>query len=80
MGQKDITEKTLEDYEDVFADIVNGFIFHGDQRVKPADLRGGNGKFRERNSSIIQRKKGSKNEDLLYQFYEQRGRDCSQDQ
>ena len=24
MGQKDITEKLLEDYNDVFADIING--------------------------------------------------------
>ena len=24
MGQKDITEKVLEDYNDVFADIING--------------------------------------------------------
>ena len=27
MGQKDITEKLLEDYNDVFADIINGLIF-----------------------------------------------------
>ena len=26
MGQKDITEKVLEDYNDVFADIINGPI------------------------------------------------------
>ena len=28
MGQKDITEKLLEDYNDVFADIINGLIFN----------------------------------------------------
>lgn len=26
MGQTDITEKILEDYNDVFADIINGLI------------------------------------------------------
>ena len=26
MGQKDITEKVLEDYNDVFADIINGLL------------------------------------------------------
>ena len=30
MGQKDITEKLLEDYNDVFADIINGLVFKGD--------------------------------------------------
>ena len=39
MGEKDATEKLLEDYEDVFADIVNGVIFKGEQRVKPESLR-----------------------------------------
>ena len=27
MGEKDIMEKTLEAYNDVFADIVNGLLF-----------------------------------------------------
>jgi hypothetical protein len=35
MGQKDITEKLLEDYNDVFADIINGLIFKGEQRILP---------------------------------------------
>ena len=30
MGEKDIAEKILEDYPDVFADIVNGFLFDVD--------------------------------------------------
>lgn len=38
MGQKDITEKLLMDHNDVFADIVNGFLFKGKQIVKPDDL------------------------------------------
>ena len=38
MGEKDITEKILEDYNDVFADIINGLLFQGEQRVLPEDL------------------------------------------
>ena len=38
MGQKDITEKLLEDYNDVFADIINGLIFNGEQRILPESL------------------------------------------
>ena len=32
MPEKDITEKILEDYKDVFADIANMFLFDGDGR------------------------------------------------
>ena len=38
MRQKDITEKLLEDYNDVFADIINGLIFNGEQRILPESL------------------------------------------
>ncbi len=38
MGQKDMVEKILEDYEDVFADIVNVLLFQGEQVVKPENL------------------------------------------
>ena len=38
MGQKDITEKVLEDYNDVFADIINGLLFDGEQEIKPEAL------------------------------------------
>ena len=38
MGEKDITEKILEAYNDVFADIVNGFLFQGKQVVQEAAL------------------------------------------
>lgn len=38
MGQKDITEKMLADYNDVFADIVNVLLFNGKQIVAPNDL------------------------------------------
>ncbi len=33
MGAKDITEKILADYNDVFADIINGVLFDGEQIV-----------------------------------------------
>ena len=34
MGEKDITEKTLATYNDVFADIVNVLLFHGERLVE----------------------------------------------
>lgn len=33
MNTKDITEKHLEEYDDVFADIVNVLLFNGNQLV-----------------------------------------------
>ena len=39
MGQKDITEKILEDYNDVFADIVNVLLFCGNRIVKEESLK-----------------------------------------
>ena len=38
MGEKDITEKILADYNDVFADIVNVLLFDGRQVVSSDDL------------------------------------------
>lgn len=38
MGQKDISEKILVDYNDVFADIVNVCAFKGEEIVKQEDL------------------------------------------
>ena len=38
MGEKDITEKTLEAYNDVFSDIVNGLLFQGKQVVQEGAL------------------------------------------
>ena len=38
MGEKDITEKILEDHNDVFADIINGLLFGGKQEIKPEAL------------------------------------------
>lgn len=38
MGDKDIAEKMLESYNDVFADIVNGLVFDGEQIIKEDEL------------------------------------------
>ena len=39
MGQNDITEKLLEDYNDVFADILNVLLFDGRQVIQPETLK-----------------------------------------
>ncbi len=39
MKEKDIVEKSLADYDDVFADIVNGLIFEGENTVDPDGLK-----------------------------------------
>ena len=41
MGEKDITEKILEDHNDVFADIINGLICR-----RTENLTGITGKYR----------------------------------
>lgn len=38
MGEKDITEKILEDHNDVFADIINGLVFAGEQKILAESL------------------------------------------
>lgn len=38
MGKKDLGEKLLEDYADVFADIINVLIFHGKRLLKEDDI------------------------------------------
>lgn len=38
MGQKDKVEKLLEDYPDVFADIVNVLVYNGKQVIQPQEL------------------------------------------
>lgn len=39
MGQKDISEKLLADYNDVFADILNVLLFNGEEVVDPDHLQ-----------------------------------------
>ncbi len=38
MAEKDTSTKTLESFPDVFADIVNGFLFNGEQVLLPEEL------------------------------------------
>lgn len=38
MAEKDITSKTIESFNDVFADIVNGFLFDGEKVISPDEL------------------------------------------
>ena len=38
MGEKDITEKLLEDYDEIFADIVNVLLFDGKEILTPGSL------------------------------------------
>ena len=38
LKEKDIVEKSLEDYDDVFADIVNGLLFEGENTIDPDGL------------------------------------------
>ena len=38
MAEKDITEKTLEEYNDVFADIANVILFGGEQVIREDEL------------------------------------------
>lgn len=40
-SQPDQTEKLLEDWCDVFADIINVLVYHGDRQVKAENLMGG---------------------------------------
>lgn len=39
MGQKDLTQKNLEYYPDVFADTVNALLYGGKQVLSPNDLQ-----------------------------------------
>ena len=38
MAEKDITQKVLEQYNDVFMDIVNVLLFNGELVVREEDL------------------------------------------
>lgn len=52
MGVKDISEKILADYNDVFADIANVLLFQGEQMISPDSLR---------NERIVSQYKSSSN-------------------
>lgn len=38
MGEKDLSEKYLESYNDVFADILNVLLFDGKRQIEPSEL------------------------------------------
>lgn len=68
MAEKDISEKTLEAYNDVFADIVNVLLFDGREVIKPTELEDqlprsaykSDGKLREMERDVAKRwKNGS---------------------
>lgn len=68
MGEKDITEKILESYNDVFADIVNVLLFKGKKILVPDELEDqaprsyykADGKIREIERDVAKRwKKGN---------------------
>ena len=54
MGQKDITEKQLEDYNDVFADIYNVLVFEDDV-IDEKRLRDGTTESRYKDDSGMNR-------------------------
>jgi len=68
MGTKDITEKSLEEFSDVFADIVNVLLFDGEEVINPEDLAEAspysnytaNGKIRPQERDIYKFWKNSK--------------------
>ena len=49
MGQKDLSEKILVAYDDVFADIVNVLLFKGQSMILPEELedRGAKAVYKE---------------------------------
>lgn len=63
MGQKDITEKILEAYNDVFADIVNVLLFNGERVLKENEMEDqvlrtaykADGKYREMERDVAKR-------------------------
>ena len=75
MGEKDTTEKMLADYNDVFADIINGLVFKGEQRVTPESLenistksvyKGRKNKLHEQERDIVKLWKGRDIEFAIY--------------
>lgn len=63
MAEKDITEKILESYNDVFSDIVNVLLFHGEPVIDPDELEDqaprsyykADGRIRELERDVVKR-------------------------
>ena len=51
LGAKNITEKILADYNDVFADIANVLLFQGEQMISPDSLK--NDRLHEQERDIL---------------------------
>ena len=69
MGQKDISEKILVAYDDVFADIVNVLLFNGQETIQPEDLE-------DRGTKSFYKENGRKAENMcdVLDAVEQRGK------
>lgn len=68
MAEKDMTEKSLEGYNDVFADIVNGLLFRGEEVISAEELEDrlpwahykSDGKLREMERDVLKQWKRQK--------------------
>ena len=54
MPEKDITEKILMNHNDVFADIINGLVFRGEQKIKATELENASvhSQYKDQNDTI----------------------------
>ena len=67
MGEKDMSEKILEDYNDVFSDIVNVLLFHGQELIEPStpsisvhsQYKGEDAKLHEQERDVAKSGKGT---------------------
>ena len=83
MAEKDFYEKKLEDYNDVFADIVNVLLFNGENKVQERDLETGmvrssyrmEGKHEEQERDSIKYWKDGQIRIAAYAFENQTGKD-----
>ena len=53
MGQKDLSEKILLAYNDVFADVVNVLFFHGKCEIQPEELENSEPRFFYKNAGEL---------------------------
>lgn len=74
-SQPDKVEKLLEDHADVFADIINAFVYRGENVVKPEDLKDGStasmykaaeGNFRQKERDVV---KIDERRGIIYALY-----------
>ena len=64
MAEKDVTEKILMSYADVFADCINTLVYDGERLLNPADTQPapvtGDTRFTEQANKLLEKKKGNK--------------------